>query len=73
MDVCAVVAAGPVHDEISYSNAIAESNIYFILVTFDVSQLTIFWLNFVETRNIEVISVTSDVSQLPMGWLNSEA
>ena len=42
--VCAVVAAGPVHEEMSWLNAEADSNIYPILVTFSVSQLPISWL-----------------------------
>jgi hypothetical protein len=45
MPVCAEVAAGPVHEEMSWLNAEAESNICFISVTCAVFQLPMSWLN----------------------------
>jgi hypothetical protein len=45
MSVCAVVAADPVHEEMSWLNAEAELNIYSILVTDDVVQFPMSWLN----------------------------
>ena len=43
--VCAVVAAGPVHEEMIWLNAEAFQNIYIISVTCDVFQLPMSWLN----------------------------
>ena len=45
MPVCAVVAADPVHQEMSWLNAEAYLNIYPISVTCDVFQFPMFWLN----------------------------
>ena len=45
IEVCVVVAAGPVHEEMSWLNAEAELNIYPIFVTFSVFQLPMSWLN----------------------------
>ena len=45
MSVCAVDAAVPVHEEMSWLNAEAEVNIYCISVTCDVFQLPMSWLN----------------------------
>ena len=41
MSDCAVVAAGPVHEEMSWLNAEAEANIYLISVTCDVFHFVI--------------------------------
>ena len=43
--LCAVVAAVPVHEEMSWLNAEAEENIPSISVTFAVFQLPMSWLN----------------------------
>jgi hypothetical protein len=43
--VCAVVAADPVHEEMSWLNAEADRNIASILVTCAVFQLPMSWLN----------------------------
>ena len=45
MPVCAVVAADPVHEEMSWLNAEANLNIYSISVTAAVFQLPMSWLN----------------------------
>ena len=42
---CAVVAADPVHEEMSWLNAEARSNIPYIEVIFAVFQLPMSWLN----------------------------
>ena len=70
--LCAVVAAVPVHEEMSWLNAEAELNIVFISVTCAVFQLPMSWLNAEAETNIYSILVTSAVFQLPMSWLNEE-
>ena len=44
-EVYSVVAAVPVHEEMSWLNAEANRNIAYIVVTFPVSQLPMSWLN----------------------------
>ena len=70
---CTVVAADPVHEEMSWLNAEAEKNILYMLVTFSVFQLPMSWLNAEAYLNIDPILVTCAVFQLPMSWLNAEA
>ena len=71
--LCAVVAAVPVHEEMSWLNAEAEENIRDISVICAVFQLPMSWLNAEAYRNIPAISVICAVFQLPMSWLNAEA
>ena len=63
MSVCAVVAAVPVHEEMSWLNAEAEENIPFIFVTSAVFQPPMSWLNEDAPLNITDIVATEDVSQ----------
>ena len=44
-----------------------------ILVTEDVSHLSMGWLKFVAPLKHRTMSVTDDVSQSPIGWLKEEA
>ena len=73
MSVCAVVAADPVHEEMSWLNAEANLNIYSISVTCAVFQFPMSWLNAEARSNVNFISVTCAVFQPPMSWLNEEA
>ena len=57
----------------SWLNAEAESNIYFISVTCAVFQLPNVLVERRSVSNIDLISVTFAVFQLPMSWLNAEA
>ena len=59
---CFVVAAGPVHDEISWLNDEAPLNIPQKDVTLDVSQFPMGWLNAEADSNNASIFVTDDVS-----------
>ena len=72
--LCAVVAAVPVHEEMSWLNAEAEENITFISVTCAVFQLPMSWLNAENDeveQNIQYMLVTEDVSQLEMSPLKA--
>ena len=71
MTPCAVVAAVPVHEEMSWLNAEADKNILSILVTCAVFQLPMAWLNAEAEENINPIVVTCAVFQFPMSWLNA--
>ena len=42
----------------------------FVVVTDEVFQLPMGWLNFLQSLKRLFILVTLEVSQLPMGWLN---
>ena len=44
-----------------------------MLVTEEVSQFPIYWLNDLASENIQFIVVTDEVFQSPMGWLNDSA
>ena len=61
MSVCAVVAADPVHEEMSWLNAEANLNIYIIKVTScAVFQLPMSWLNAEASRNFLCVPYSCD-------------
>ena len=73
---CAVVAAVPVHEEMSWLNAVAPLNMYVISPTCEVSQppnLPMAWLKSLAILKVRCMRVTCVVFQLPMSWLNAEA
>ena len=53
--------------------SVAPSNIDSMVVTEEVFQLLMFWLNTALNMNMLFILVTEEVSQLPIGWLNDVA
>ena len=57
----------------SWLNEATDSNIAYMSVTLDVSQLPIGWLNEEASKNIDTMLVTCETSQFPIGWLNAEA
>ena len=70
---CADVAAGPVHEEMSWLNAVAPLNMYVISPTCEVSQppnLPMAWLKSLAILKVRCMRVTCDVSQPEMSWLN---
>ena len=69
MLLCAVVAAVPVHEEMSWLNAEASRNIANISVTRAVFHPPMSWLNAEQPRNICPISVTCPVSHFEMSPL----